>query len=207
VRKVVLKVRRLSIVVAGLRYAHWSRKPQTQHESATRDPDTKSPLPPVVSRPLTEAPGFPESRAVRSPPSPFSSIHPSHAPTRRDHRLSGLPHVLSRLPIPPFIRFLSIPFQYQVPALHTHPSIASPEAPTTQPLSFPSPRPSPQVSFYIHTSPPWSPGRTLAIPIATPPSSLPGATWLRSKVEPWTFSPDPLRCQSHCAPTVCLIHV
>lgn len=147
-------------------------QPGTRPESAARDLRTKSPLPPVVSRPLTEAPGFPESRAVRSPPSPFSSIHPSHAPARRDYRLSRLPHLLSRQPSPPFIRFLSIPFWYQVPALT--PIHRSHPPPKLRPPKTPNHRASyrqglPQALFRQYLPAPIAPSRSCHPHRASPP--------------------------------------
>jgi hypothetical protein len=156
-----------------------------------------------------EAPGFPESRAVPSPPSPFSSIHSSHATARRDRRLFRLPHLLSRHPSPPFHSLSFNPLLVLSTRSHPHPSIASsPEAPTTQntqPPSFPSPRPSPGAFSSI----PPRPDRPVALlpSPSRPPLHFPGATWLGSKVEPVTSCPDLPRCQSHCAPTASLVHI
>lgn len=178
---------------------------RTRPESAARDLRTKSPLRPVVSRPLKHQ--VSPSRAQFGPL--HLHFHPSTFPTRPPDAtiafLGSLTYCCAS-PTPPLFPFFQSPFGTKYPL--SPPSIdripRSSDHPT---IELPIAKAFPQVSFFIPTSPPRSPRRALAIPIATPPSSLPGATWLRSKVEPWTFSPDPPRCQSHCAPTACLIHI
>lgn len=181
---------------------------QPRSPVTTRDQHTKSPLAALLllvalSPTPAKSTRFPRaSRATRSPPSPFSSIHTCHAPSPAQVCFSPpLPSRLSRGC--QITRFLALPFcPAKVPAIHPQPHFPSIASPKLRPPHQKSPCSSPKVSTdpFPFSSP--SPDRPIALS-AHPRSrfpflpSFPGATWRSNKVEPVTASPRPLRSSSH----------